>query len=317
MYRLAIILTSIATFITWLLISLGAAVRLFGAGLACPDWPLCYGTLAPALTLPILLEVGHRYLASLLGLLIIFIYLLCIYSDNLRQQRRLAGWVLILVIVQGLMGGLTVLLKLNFSTVVAHLLLGNLLFFGLVCLLCAMLLYPKTTLKNRIAFTPSPRYFQLWIMVFLFFLMLLSGGLNSSNYAGYVCEAFPFCNANSSFSFFIKNKNIFFNAWQGISLQLNLLEVIHLFHRLVVILGSFYLIYIAIFYWMKDAKIWKILGYSLSALLLLELVVGIANALLKVPIPISLLHTTLASSITGVLAWAFSLAKYRTHSKAT
>ena len=50
---------------------------------------------------------------------------------------------------------------------------------------------------------------------------------------------------------------------------------------------------------MKDAKIWKILGYSLSALLLLELVVGIANALLKVPIPISLLHTTLASSITG------------------
>ena len=81
MYRLAIIITSIATFITWLLISLGAAVRLFGAGLACPDWPLCYGTLVPALTLPILLEVGHRYLASLLGLLIIFIYLLCIYSD--------------------------------------------------------------------------------------------------------------------------------------------------------------------------------------------------------------------------------------------
>ena len=93
MSRLAIIITSIATFITWLLISLGAAVRLFGAGLACPDWPLCYGTLAPALTLPILLEVGHRYLASLLGLLIILIYLLCIYSDNLRNHRRLAGWV--------------------------------------------------------------------------------------------------------------------------------------------------------------------------------------------------------------------------------
>ena len=106
MSRLAIILTSIATFITWLLISLGATVRLFGAGLACPDWPLCYGTLAPALTLPILLEVGHRYLASLLGLLIILIYLLCIYSDNLRNHRRLAGWLLILVIVQGLIGGL-------------------------------------------------------------------------------------------------------------------------------------------------------------------------------------------------------------------
>ena len=167
MSRFAIILTSIATFITWLLISLGATVRLFGAGLACPDWPLCYGTLAPALTLPILLEVGHRYLASLLGLLIILIYLLCIYSDNLRNHRRLAGWLLILVIVQGLIGGLTVLLKLNFSTVVAHLILGNLLFFGLICLFCAMLLYPKTTLKNRITFASSPRYLQLCIMVFL------------------------------------------------------------------------------------------------------------------------------------------------------
>ena len=145
-----------------------------------------------------------------------------------------------------------------------------------------------------------------WVSVtsYTWIISLLSGSLVT-----FIPESFKL--------HFIKNKNIFFNAWQGISLQLNLLEVIHLFHRLVVILGSFYLIYIAVFYWMKDAKIWKILGYSLSALLLLELVVGIANALLKVPIPISLLHTTLASSITGILAWAFSLAKYRPRSKAT
>ena len=67
---------------------------------------------------------------------------------------------------------------------------------------------------------------------------------------------------------------------------------------------------------MKDAKIWKILGYSLLVLLFLEILVGITNALFYVPVPISILHSILAASITGVLAWAFSVAKYRTHSKA-
>ena len=69
---------------------------------------------------------------------------------------------------------------------------------------------------------------------------------------------------------------------------------------------------------MKDAKIWKILGYSLLALLLLELVVGIANAFFQSAYSyIYFTYNILASSITGVLACAFSLAKYRTHSKAT
>ena len=59
---------------------------------------------------------------------------------------------------------------------------------------------------------------------------------------------------------------------------------------------------------MKDGKIWKILGYSLLVLLFLEILVGITNALFYVPVPISILHSILAASITGVLAWAFSLA---------
>ena len=240
MCRLTIILTAISTLITWLLISFGATVRLFGAGLACPDWPLCYGTLTPTLTLPIILEVGHRYLASLLGLFLIFIYLLCIYSDNLRNYRRLAGWILTLVIIQGLMGGLTVLLKLNFSTVLLHLILGNLLFFGLVCLLYKMIFLPTIPLKCLISYPTSHRYKQLRWLSFLFFFMLFTGGLNSSTYAGYACQAFPLCNVQSSFSFFWDSQisAYVFNGWKGFDLSANLLETIHLFHRFVVILGS-------------------------------------------------------------------------------
>ncbi len=319
MYRLTIILTAISVFLTWLLIALGATVRLFGAGLACPDWPLCYGTLAPTPTLPVLLEVSHRYLASFLGLLLILIFLLCIRIVDLRQTKKLSGWLLVLVVFQGLVGGLTVLLKLNFSTVVAHLLLGNLLFFGLVCLLYKMIFLPRIPLKCLISYPTYKRYKQLRLMSFLFFFMLFTGGLNSSNYAGYVCQAFPLCNSQSSFSFFwdSQNSTFLFNAWKGFSFNANFLETIHLFHRLIVILGTIVLGYFSIYYWLKDGKIWKILGYSLLVLLFLEILVGITNALFYVPVPISILHSILAASITGVLAWAFSLAKYRPRSKAT
>ena len=311
MYFLSVFLTISAAAITWVLISFGAAVRLYGAGLACPDWPLCYGSLTPPPTFTILLEVGHRYLASFLGLLLIVIYAIC-WNKKLRTCKKLAGWLLFLVIFQGIMGGLTVLLKLNFSTVVAHLLLGNLLFLGLICLSYEILFLPKTDLKKML--NPPPKFYNLiWWMIAIFFFILFSGGLNSSNYAGYACNAFPFCNSDSAFSFFWdkQQSSLIFNSLQKFKFASNYLEFIHLAHRIITILGSLFLIYFIILYWLKRNLQWKILGYSIICLLFCELGVGIINALFSVPVFISILHTTLASSIVGILAWSLSLARYQ------
>ena len=50
------------------LVCLDGFVRGTGAGLACPDWPLCYGRAVPDPVHPgVLQEVGHRYLASLVS----------------------------------------------------------------------------------------------------------------------------------------------------------------------------------------------------------------------------------------------------------
>ena len=54
--------------LTWALIVLGALVRAHAAGLACPDWPLCFGELVPRFDLKVAFEWGHRVTAGAVSL---------------------------------------------------------------------------------------------------------------------------------------------------------------------------------------------------------------------------------------------------------
>jgi cytochrome c oxidase assembly protein subunit 15 len=117
------------------LVAIGGATRVMEAGLACPDWPLCYGLLLPGrqMNLQVFLEWFHRLDAFLVGLA-----LLVLAAVSVVRRRRLPPWLpwsagvaLLLVAVQGALGALTVLLLLKASMVTAHLATALLLVFVL------------------------------------------------------------------------------------------------------------------------------------------------------------------------------------------
>ncbi|NDC16166.1 MAG: heme A synthase, partial [Synechococcaceae bacterium WB9_2_170] len=107
------------------LVAIGGATRVMEAGLACPDWPLCYGRFLPGrqMNLQVFLEWFHRLDAFVVGMA-----LLVLTGFSLWRRRQLPPWLpamaclaLGLVAVQGGLGALTVSQLLAAPMVTAHL----------------------------------------------------------------------------------------------------------------------------------------------------------------------------------------------------
>ncbi len=129
---------------TLFLMALGSATRVMNAGLACPDWPLCYGVLVPQkqMNLQVFLEWFHRLTASSMGLFAIALVGFCWWYR--RDLPKWAPWIallaLFLVVFQGILGAFTVTELLRFDIVTAH--LGTALLFFVTLLSMGVALQP-------------------------------------------------------------------------------------------------------------------------------------------------------------------------------
>ena len=111
--------------LTFLLILLGGLVHNTESSLACPDWPLCYGQFFPEMRGGILIEHSHRLLASLVGFVVFLGFSFSLSKKSpLNPFFRYYLLALILVIVQGIFGGITVIYKLPTIVSTTHLTLA-------------------------------------------------------------------------------------------------------------------------------------------------------------------------------------------------
>ncbi len=122
---------------TILLIVAGALVTSNQAGLAVPDWPLSYGTWMPPMVGGIFYEHGHRMIGASVGLLTI-ILALWLWRAERRSWLRCLGFIGVAVVVlQGVLGGITVLYLLPWPVSVGHASLAQLFF----CLMVSLALF--------------------------------------------------------------------------------------------------------------------------------------------------------------------------------
>lgn len=257
----------------------GPLVRATDSGLACPDWPLCYGRVLPPLEFRIWMEVGHRMYSGIISLVLVYQFFFVMRSEYLKERfGKLLFGSLLVIVIQIILGALTVTKLLDPTTVNLHLL--NAVLFLLITV--TITLHAKIALQtgedDSIFFGwgdifTKKSLFLLIIFALVYFQLYL-GGRVSSHYAGLACIDWPTCNGEWFPS--IMNESIRF-------------QIEHRFTAYFIFILIFINYLISIFkrYDSRSRLFSKLALY----LCVLQIILGVLNVLWKLPILITALHT--------------------------
>jgi heme a synthase len=273
-----------AVSLAFVVVVLGAYVRLSDAGLGCPDWPLCYGQPLPGdiadsdALARAWKEMGHRYLAGTLGFLIV---LLALWSWRVRRSSWLATSILALVLVQATLGAWTVTMLLKPAIVTAHL-AGGMAILGLLAWL-ALEQFSHAAKYEALRFPAVAALAMLAVQIAL-------GGWVSSNYAALACPDLPLCLGHVLPPMDFRNGfhvlRELGQAPDGELLSREALTAIHWTHRVSALLVA------AIVGWAvyRTWKLSRTLAMVIGALLVIQFSLGVANVAVSRPLPLAAAH---------------------------
>ncbi len=310
----------VAFITTFVVVVLGAWVRLSDAGLGCPDWPGCYGqVVVPGHVDDVQkanvafpereLEQGkawkemiHRYLAGALGLVILALAVVSWLKKDQPGARPFLGTVLLaLVVFQAALGMWTVTLLLKPIIVLAHLVGG----LTLLSLLWWYLLVQSRSMQGS---NSAMLCFPAWarpvalVAVVVLILQILLGGWTSTNYSALACTGFPLCSGTLWPEMDVTSG---FTPWRGLGInyEFGVLEhpgrvAVHMAHRLGALvtfccLGGFGTMLL------RSSVDQKIKQISLIMLLLLgiQVLLGIINVSFFLPLAIAVAHNAVAVAL--------------------
>lgn len=303
-------------------IALGAYTRLTDAGLGCPDWPGCYGRLTPPVhdthiaaaqarfpgaevdPFKARNEMVHRYLAGLLGLCVLAIF---IASRRLPRGRGLAAALLALVVFQAALGMWTVTMNLMPVVVVAHLFGG----FGVLALLALLRFELRRDRPDPPELLPpaGPRLARLRPLAWLAFAVLLAqialGGWTSANYAAAVCYQLPFCESGWSAQFSLRaafSLPLGHETYEFGVLPYEARMSIHVLHRIGALVATGMLASLALLCWRHAAGgRQRRLAAAVGALLVLQVTLGLINVISQVPLFNAVAHNLTAACLLATL----------------
>lgn len=272
------------------LLWLGSAVHATESSLACPDWPTCHGSFFPLMAGGVFWEHLHRLVAG--GLLLLFgasVWLL--FREPLRfPWLRKAGVVgLLLLLVQSVLGGLTVLWGLPTAVSTAHLALA----FLFLALNTAMSTASSAGWNHGAGPTPSMRR-RLRLgaggAVALVFVQSLLGALVRHNEAGMACPDVPLC----------------LGEW--IPPLEHPLVALHFGHRVLGVLLLAVVLTVGHWaFWKGGTPKIRKLGILATGLVTAQVFIGFWSVWYRLdPVPVSL-HTLLAASLLATLTSLLTL----------
>jgi heme A synthase len=202
MLRRFALATSIATYV---LLLVGGLVHGTGSSLACPDWPLCHGQFFPAMNHGVEYEHSHRLAAGTVAVMTLVLSVLIFRDKRARSLRPLAIAAPIMVLLQAVLGGLTVIFKLPRFITLSHLTL-SMCFFAvtIVIALRARAIDAAAPTSERspggahgYGDESASRLVDARTLAGVTFVAILGqillGGLVRHSMAGLACTTFPSC----------------------------------------------------------------------------------------------------------------------------
>jgi cytochrome c oxidase assembly protein subunit 15 len=278
---------ALTAFSTLLLLAAGGLVTSTGSSLAVPDWPLSFGQVFPKMEGGVLYEHGHRMIAAAVGLLTTVLMIWLLRAEPRAWVRKLGVAAFLAVLAQGLLGGITVLLKLPLLVSMGHACLGQ----GFFCITVALTLatsrewiQPAPPARREDA-VPGLRALGVMTTVFIF-LQLILGALVRHTGAGLSIPDFPL-----SFGRLVPP------VLEGPIL-------IAYLHRLGAVAVTFYIAWLVARIFISHPGESRLLrpALGLSALLVLQITLGGATVLMQLAVLPATAHV-----VTGAIVLATSL----------
>lgn len=275
---------SLATVVaTYCLIVLGSAVRVTDSGMGCPGWPLCSGQVGPIAQFHPLMEQSHRYLASLVTVLILALVVLAWRTGPKARHVRVPALLSAgAIAVQIVLGAITVVTKNAPATVALHLTVG-LLFLGIVTVTAV-----ASFIGTEQSWLPHRPGRLAWVTVAGLFLVIISGSLVVDGGAQSACKSWPVCTGS--------------RASAG-------LVALQLAHRSMVLVGgTLVVVYLATLL-RRGGALHRQGMLALSGLVLFaaQIIVGAFDASLGAPSTLADVHLAVASALWAIVVAVVAL----------